>query len=89
MKVLVWFRRIRQLESMVSTSRKIAGFLLLVVIGQLAAAGPSSDWTTATPEEVGLDSAALGAMMDYVREHEVPVHSVQIVRHGRLVLDAY
>jgi CubicO group peptidase (beta-lactamase class C family) len=49
----------------------------------------NSEWATASPEEVGLDSAALNAMFDYVREHNVPVHGVQIVRHGKLVLDAY
>lgn len=49
----------------------------------------NSDWPTAVPEEVGLDSAALSEMFDHVREHKVPVHSVQIVRHGKLVLDAY
>src|SRR2546427_8436509 len=48
-----------------------------------------SEWTTALPEEVGLDSGPLCEMFDYVREHNVPVHSVQIVRHGKLVLDAY
>src|SRR6187200_171666 len=74
---------------MLATRRKISGFLLLKFTGQLAAAGASWEWTTGTPEEVGLDSAALGEMLAYVREHKVPVHSVQIVRHGRLVLDAY
>src|SRR5256884_3182637 len=49
----------------------------------------TSGWTTASPEEVGLDSVALSEMFDYVHEHRVPVHSVQIVRHGKLVLDAY
>jgi len=49
----------------------------------------ASEWTTALPEEVGLDSAALAEMFDHVREHKPPVHSVQIARHGRLVLDAY
>ncbi|TMQ00087.1 MAG: 6-aminohexanoate hydrolase [Verrucomicrobia bacterium] len=48
-----------------------------------------SEWTTALPEEVGLDSGPLFEMFDYVREQKVPVHSVQIVRHGKLVLDAY
>src|SRR5260221_7328916 len=52
-------------------------------------ATPSLEWPRALPEEVGLDSAALSEMLDYVRQHEIPVHSVQIVRHGRLVLDAY
>src|SRR2546426_8247523 len=37
----------------------------------------NSEWTTASPEEVGLDSVALSEMFDYVREH------------GKLVLDAY
>ena len=48
-----------------------------------------SEWTTALPEEVGIDSGPLSEMFDYLREHKVPVHSVQIVRHGKLVLDAY
>jgi CubicO group peptidase (beta-lactamase class C family) len=49
----------------------------------------NSEWLTGTPEEVGLDSAPLAEMFDFVRERRIPVHSVQIVRHGRLVLDAY
>ena len=48
-----------------------------------------NDWNVATPEEVGLDSATLAQMFDLVREREIPVHSVQLVRRGRLVLDAY
>jgi CubicO group peptidase (beta-lactamase class C family) len=48
-----------------------------------------AEWTTALPEEAGFDSAALSEMCDYVREHRVPVHSVQIARHGKLVFDAY
>src|SRR5687768_12964328 len=74
---------------MVATRGNISSFLLLIFTAQFAAAGASWEWTTGAPEEVGLDSAALGEMMDYVREHKVPVHSVQIVRNGRLVLDAY
>jgi CubicO group peptidase (beta-lactamase class C family) len=49
----------------------------------------TNDWIPASPEEVGLDSAALVEMFDFVRSREIPVHSVQIVRHGRLALDAY
>ncbi len=53
------------------------------------AADVKGEWTTCAPEEVGLDSAALVEMFDFARERQVPVHSVQIVRHGRLALDAY
>jgi CubicO group peptidase (beta-lactamase class C family) len=47
------------------------------------------DWETASPEQAGLDSDALVEMFDFVRQNAIPVHSVQIVRHGRLLLDAY
>jgi CubicO group peptidase (beta-lactamase class C family) len=46
-------------------------------------------WLTATPEEVGIDSAPLVEMFDFIRERQIPVHSIQLVRRGRLVLDAY
>jgi len=51
--------------------------------------GIRSNWETASPEQAGLDSAALVEMFDFVRQNAIPVHSVQIVRHGRLLLDAY
>ncbi|MBI2928601.1 MAG: serine hydrolase [Verrucomicrobia bacterium] len=54
-----------------------------------AGASPTFTWPAALPEEVGLDSTALAEMFDYVREKKVPVHSVQILRHGKLALDAY
>jgi CubicO group peptidase (beta-lactamase class C family) len=49
----------------------------------------TDDWPIATPEEVGLDSAPLVEMFDFIRQRQIPVHSVQLVRRGRLVLDAY
>jgi CubicO group peptidase (beta-lactamase class C family) len=60
--------------------------------GTAASAAPGvqpSAWATASPEEMGIDSASLVEMFDYIRQQNVPVHSAQIVRHGRLVLDAY
>jgi CubicO group peptidase (beta-lactamase class C family) len=61
-------------------------FVLVVTCG---AEPPKIFWTPAMPEEVGLDSRPLIAMFDFVRKKRIPVHSVQIVRHGRLALDAY
>src|SRR5437879_11352209 len=67
-----------------------AFLLLLPATVPLEAEGASSpEWTTALPEEVGLDSAALVEMFNHVRQQDVPVHSAQIVRHGKLMLDAY
>src|SRR5688572_9083971 len=52
-------------------------------------AAPTDDWPQATPEELGMDSAPLAEMFDFIRERQIPVHSIQIVRKGRLALDAY
>src|SRR5688572_21043468 len=63
-------------------------FLLATVV--LLAAHPADQpWRTASPEQVGLDSEPLAQMFEFVREKQIPVHSVQIVRQGRLALDAY
>jgi CubicO group peptidase (beta-lactamase class C family) len=47
-----------------------------------------SGWTTTSPEEVGMDSDALVEMFDAIRQRRIPMHSIQIVRHGRMALDA-
>ncbi len=36
-----------------------------------------------------MDSRVLADAFDYIRQHQVPIHSLQIVRNGYLVLDAY
>lgn len=46
-------------------------------------------WRFSTPEAQGMDSARLAEMFDYVAKNRVNVHSIQIVRHGYVVLDAY
>src|SRR5262245_16603899 len=51
--------------------------------------GQADSWPLATPEESDLVRLARPQVFDFVRQHQVPVHSVQIARHGRLVLDAY
>lgn len=50
---------------------------------------PTHGWQTSTPEAQGLDSAVLADAMETIREKHLPVHSLLIERHGRIVLDAY
>jgi CubicO group peptidase (beta-lactamase class C family) len=68
---------------------RVIAIMLTLALGNASITAQNSDWPTAPPEEVGLDSTALSEMFDYIREHEVPVHSIQIARRGKLVLDAY
>ncbi len=49
---------------------------------------PGRDWRTAQPESQGVDSAALGAVLDQVIGQNLGVHSVLVIRHGYLVLHA-
>ena len=67
----------------------------LAVTAVLAAAAachtenPTPDaWRTASPESQGLDSGVLADMLDYVRSRSLPIHSLLLVRHGRLVFEA-
>jgi len=41
-----------------------------------------------TPEEQGVDSVALGDALDLIVRQRIPIHSLLMVRHGVVVLDA-
>jgi CubicO group peptidase (beta-lactamase class C family) len=49
---------------------------------------PTIAWTEASPESQGMDSRELARLFDFVRQRHVPIHSLLIVRNGRMVLDA-
>jgi len=50
---------------------------------------PTREWRRSSPEAQGMDSRVLAEAFDYVRQRQIPIHSLQIVRNGFLVLDAY
>ena len=50
---------------------------------------PGTRWPSATPEEKGLDSGELAAVVERIDEQNLPIDSMLVVRGGVLVLDAY
>jgi hypothetical protein len=73
-------------------SGKLASLIAIAAAILTGAAEPADSahgWIKATPEEVGMDSAAIAEMIEFSREQRIPVHSVQIIRNGKLALDAY
>jgi CubicO group peptidase (beta-lactamase class C family) len=48
---------------------------------------PTKGWSVATPEAEGLDSGALAEVVEWAKAE--PVDSLLVVRHGKVVLDAY
>ncbi|HJZ21272.1 MAG TPA: serine hydrolase [Bradyrhizobium sp.] len=48
---------------------------------------PTGAWQTSTPEEQGVDSAELAKLLDFGKTKNFD--SLLLVRHGRIVLDAY
>ena len=48
---------------------------------------PTKEWQTSTPEEQGMDSAALAKLVEFGTTRSFG--SLLIARHGRIVLDAY
>jgi Beta-lactamase len=49
---------------------------------------PKQHWRTSTPEAQGMDSAKLSAALEFAHATSLPLHSVTVIRHGALVLDA-
>ena len=72
---------------------RILGLLvcLAAIAGTIAlpAREAAGDWPTATPESQGIDSEAIAAAIESLRERQAPIHSLLIVRHGKLVTEAY
>ena len=74
----------------------VPGVVMLVLaasIGTALAQGgaekiwPTTQWQTSTPEAQGMDSAALADLIDFGTARSFD--SLLLVRHGRIVLDAY
>jgi hypothetical protein len=87
------------------TTIRLRCALLLLAIGSLSAGcefltGPYGDypappetgdgWVTATPEQVGMGSDSLVALVNFINSTEEHlIHSILIVREQRLVFEEY
>jgi CubicO group peptidase (beta-lactamase class C family) len=50
---------------------------------------PDTEWRSSTPEEQGIDSASILAMLHEIRQKDLNIHSVLVIRHGYLVTEVY
>jgi CubicO group peptidase (beta-lactamase class C family) len=50
---------------------------------------PTDGWRTSTPEEQGMDSEMLAAMLERIHREPYDIDSVTVVRNGYIVVDAY
>ena len=50
---------------------------------------PTYGWHKSTPEQQGMDSETLSQAFDLIKEQNINIHSLQIMRNGYLVLNAY
>lgn len=62
-------------------------FCLQVAAQTPAPVWPNPEWQKATPEELGMDSQALATLVEYGAN--VQMDSLVVVRHGRVVAEAY
>ena len=70
----------------------LAGLALLGLPPRAAAQDtywPTHGWQRSSPEAQGMDSKVLAEAFDYIRQHQIPIHSLTIVRNGFIVLDVY
>lgn len=50
---------------------------------------PTEGWRTSTPEEQGMDSELLAQAIGFIRERNLNIHSLLVIRNGHIVADAY
>ncbi len=50
---------------------------------------PTNGWQTTTPEEQGFDSVKLAEGLSAIQKAGIPVHSLLLVRDGKILLEAY
>lgn len=50
---------------------------------------PTLEWERTTPEAQGIDSADLARIVTSLNQQQGVIHSLMLVRHGAVVLDAY
>ena len=50
---------------------------------------PTDGWQAAPPETVGFRSDKMAEGLLAMRQEEIPIHSLTIVRHGYVLVDAY
>ncbi len=50
---------------------------------------PTTGWKASTPEQQGMDSARLAAMLEAVDGQQLNLHSILVIRNGYTVLEAY
>src|SRR5574342_126541 len=50
---------------------------------------PTRSWRSSTPEEQGMDSALLARLFEHIKDNDINLHSLLIVRNGYLVTEAY
>ncbi len=49
---------------------------------------PTAGWRSASPASQGMDGKRLAAMVAEIRSAKLPIDSVTVIRHGRVVLDS-
>ncbi len=50
---------------------------------------PTQSWQTASPESLGFDSERLAMAINTMRADGTAIHSLTIIRHGKILLDVY
>ena len=49
---------------------------------------PTASWPVSSPEEQGIDSAKLAEALLTMREKNIPIHSLLVIRNGKVLVDA-
>lgn len=79
-------RRLRRLPTTLLTCGLLCAGGLPTLVAQASA---PFEWQYSTPEAQGVDSAQLARMLAQVQRERIAIHSFVLVRHDRIVTEAY
>jgi CubicO group peptidase (beta-lactamase class C family) len=80
------------MPTILRVSANVCTFVLLWSICSSCQQSPEASvdsWPTSPPEEQGFDSAVLAQVVEQIDAQDLPVDSLQVVRNGVLIMDAY
>lgn len=50
---------------------------------------PTEGWRTSTPEEQGFDSSKMAEGLQAIKNNDINIHSLTVIRNDKMILDAY
>ena len=77
------------LLSIIQPGCKKTGNNQVTIVVPLPDHWPTNGWQVTSPEQQGMDSGSLADLLDNIRNNNIAIRSVLVIRNGYMVMEAY